>query len=156
MEKYDAKDFPGILSILRFLAESDMFGPIDRISNALNPETVRAAIYEALRIVNSAIRREAIVKLELNEGVKKELKVCDWGEMSPTSVGHKLALKGKLKEVKEGPKELENLIGKYIYAIKTPRLPSEDELNKFLSNLDSPKGLKLAKELAMLALTIRG
>jgi HEPN domain-containing protein len=45
--------YGGILNLFRNLAKEKRYSPIDRMARALNPEFVRASVYEALRIAVS-------------------------------------------------------------------------------------------------------
>lgn len=49
----DVKEFEGIVKMLRFFAAIRNYSFVDRVGNALNPETVEVAIKDALRTFTS-------------------------------------------------------------------------------------------------------
>ncbi|ASJ10956.1 type I-A CRISPR-associated protein Csa5 [Thermococcus sp. P6] len=66
MSKYE-----GIVKMLRFFVQTKNFGYVDRIGNALNPESVEVALFEAIRAFRS-IRESASVDSEGRRYVEKE------------------------------------------------------------------------------------
>ncbi|MEM4852734.1 MAG: hypothetical protein QXQ60_04145 [Thermofilum sp.] len=52
-ERSFGERYKGLVSLFMKLAHEKRFGPIDRMARALNPDLVRAALYDALRIAAS-------------------------------------------------------------------------------------------------------
>lgn len=155
-------DYPGLVSLLRFFAESGRVNVLDRLGFAQSPVAVREAIYEALRtarvLSSNAVRARIKVK-RFREGktVEEELEtVCaDYsvGD-SPEDVAGCMAIRGVVTW-SEAPSRIPP--GKWACCTPPPRIPGEDELKRFFSILeeDPVKGLTLAKELASLAFARR-
>lgn len=138
--------FPGIVSLLRFFSESRRYGVIDRISYALNPESVREALIDAFRIVESlqdrAIHVKIKVKVKTEEGEQEKVytvRCCDYGE------GKGPGINGIFVEC-EDP----SLVGKSGWCVPCPSsLPNEEEVKRFIEAVK--KDVRVAKDVALLA-----
>jgi len=135
----ERKSFPGIISLLRFFAESRRYGVIDRISYALNYESVREALTDAFRIVESLRDRAITAKIRVEEGKEYTLRCCDYGE------GEGPGINGLFVECQD-----KSLEGKKGWCVPCPeRLPDEEEVKKFLEEVKQDPSI--AKDVALLA-----
>ena len=155
-------DYPGLVSLLRFFAESGRVNVLDRLGFAQSPVAVREAIYEALRTARvlsaNAVRvRVKVQKYREGRPVEEEVEtVCadyNVGD-SRDDVAECMAIIGRVTW-SEAPSRIPP--GKWVCCTPPPRIPGEDELKRFFSILeeDPVKGLVLAKELASLAFAKR-
>ena len=143
------QEFRGIISLLRFFAESRRLGVVDRVGLALSPSAVKEAIYEALRTVRALQPRRATFTIKVREDKTLTVNCCDYDELEGPCPG---GLCGTAEKV-EGPPEAKKLQGKRIWCALCPELPSEEELSKFFEALEDPVGgLHLARMIAALAL----
>jgi len=139
--------FPGVISLLRFFAESGNYGVVDRVANSLSTEAVVQAIYDALRTVRAQSARAVKLKIKSN-GESYTITCVDYGILEREDPRYRLAIKGV---VEEGPSEL---IGKRVYCIPMPRIPSEEELESFFKAVEE-EGIEVARAVAALALGFR-
>ncbi|MEM1632471.1 MAG: hypothetical protein QXT28_07940 [Thermofilaceae archaeon] len=81
-KKFEEK-YGGLISLFRRLAQDKRFSPIDRMARALDPDMVRIALYDAMRIAVSEEwplppQREVeefLEEIERNPGVAQKLAV---------------------------------------------------------------------------------
>jgi len=135
----ERKSFPGIISLLRFFAESRRYGVIDRISYALNYESGRETLTEAVRGDRSLTVRAITAKIRVEEGKEYTLRCCDYGE------GEGPGINGLFVECQD-----KSLEGKKGWCVPCPeRLPDEEEVKKFLEEVKQDPSI--AKDVALLA-----
>jgi len=140
MEK---EGFPGIISLLRFFAESRRYGVIDRISYALNYESVREALTDAFRIVESLRDRAITAKIRVEGGKEYTVSCCGYGE------GEGPGINGIFIECQD-----KSLEGKRGWCVPCPeRLPDEEEVKRFLEEVK--RDPSIAKDVALLSHTWR-
>lgn len=128
MSKYGS-----IADLLRFFVETERYGIIDRIGNAVSPAAVKQALFEALRIVRSL--KGTSKKGKVND---KVYECCEYGD---------------IKEGKHHPGLEAAIDGKRQYCVPCPRIPSEDEVREFLEDVE--RDIDVAREVAILAQTFR-
>ena len=145
-------EYEGIISVLRALVSGGNYSLVDRIANALNRNAIEQALYDALRTVDALSRRAIRVKVKVDD--KEEvLEIIDWSDDLEDPRYFK-AEKGQLIEViSPGISELKNLRGRKIKFIRKPKMPSEEEVQRFLRALDlGILGLREARRVATKAL----
>jgi len=64
-------EYEGIVKMLRFFVQMKNFSYVDRIGNALNPETVEVALFETIRAFRS-VRESASIDKEGRRYVEKD------------------------------------------------------------------------------------
>lgn len=144
----DPSGFRGIVSLLRFFAETGRYNVLDRIGFAQNPEAVEESIYEAIRTVRALERRAEMLKLKL-DGDVREFECLEYEKIGPGAPCN--GVRGRLAERKGNLEE-----GSEVCCHTRPLIPGEDELGRFyriLHGLEECEidGLDLAKQLAALA-----
>ena len=136
------ENFPGIVSLLRFFAESRRYGVIDRISYALNYESVREALIDAFRIIESLKDRSITARIRVGEGSEQKeytVRCCDYGE------GEGPGINGVFVECDD-----ESLKEKEGWCVPCPdKLPDEEEVKRFLEEVK--RDVTIAKDVAILA-----
>ncbi len=68
----------GIISVLRLLAASGQLSYLDRMTSALDPDTVKSVIYEVLRTYRAMLNSARKVRVKVNDEAEKVLVVLDW------------------------------------------------------------------------------
>lgn len=122
---------------------------LDRMALAMSSESVEAALYDMLRLIDSLYARKIRVKLKTTEDQKDyTLNCCEYdGELG-------YGIKGVVEEVYE-PVELKNKYeGKPIYCVPCPPKPYESEIRDFLS--ETEKDPSLARRIVLLSYGFRG
>ncbi len=146
------QEFQGLISLLRFFAETGRFNVLDRMGLAQSPVAVREAVYEAIRTVRALERRQTRLTLRVKirrDGEETRELTFDCLEYEEVeSTGECLGVQGELVRAEGAPGLSE---GALVCCHPKPRVPGEEELERFFEALDSPWGLDLAKEVAALA-----
>ncbi|MEM2693798.1 MAG: hypothetical protein QXW56_09985 [Nitrososphaerota archaeon] len=135
----------GIVNLLRFFVESERYSVVDKFANALSPETVSQALYEALRIARTLEKQEVVVTIK-DERTGKTYTIPCWEIGRVSAPGRYPGMVGKLVEVLKGDVRIEP--GATVYCVRRGEIPSEDEVNRLLSHEDP---VKLAKLIAIQA-----
>ncbi len=147
---YFKNKFEKIINLLRFFAESRRLGIVDRIGLALSQESVREAIYEALRTIKALESRKITVVLEAS-GKEYSLTCCDYGKME-----NNVCVSGICGEVKKVVSGTGVNIGDKIWCARCPKIPDEEELTMFFESISDPlEGLRVAREVASLAMSYK-
>lgn len=134
--------YRGVISLLRFFIEDRKYSVVDRIANALTPEAVIQALYDAERIVESL--REKALEAEISVGEKTYSVICcDYGE------GKKAGISGVAVKASDP-----RYVNKEIWCVRCPLTPSQKEIEDLIDKVKNNIGL--AKELALLAYTRMG
>ena len=149
-----AQDFKGIIDTLRFFAESRRLGVVDRVGLALSTDAVREALYEALRTIKALEQRKVTFKLKSGER-EFEVTCCEYDELEEGQACPSSTC-GKVVELVSGDLTARKYRGKTVWCSPCPRIPDEEELNRFFQALEDPfHGLRLAREVSALALSWR-
>ncbi len=143
MGNHDPQQYNGIISLLRFFVDTERYGIIDRIGNATAYESIKEAVYEALRIIRSLKASAITVEYEVG-GEKRKVACCEYEEKERARYAS--AVTGKSVT----PGRYEN---KEVACIPCPKIPDENEVADFLTKVK--EDTNIAKEVAVLALTYR-
>lgn len=128
-----------IVKLLKFFIDTNRYGLVDRMALALSPESVETALYDMLRLVDSLEQHRIIVKIATGNK-EYTTSCCEYGE----DLGY--GMKGVVKEVIQGPGNLEN---KSIYCVPCPPKPTRNELAEFLEKVR--EDLTIARKASILA-----
>lgn len=156
------EEFKGLISMLKFFADSGRVNVLDRIGFSQSPTAVREAIYEAVRTIDVLSRNPLRVRIAVEassrkEGEKEEarevtleLECLDYEVVEDKS--SLLGCRGVTGKVIESSSPRVSP-GSLICCYTRPLLPSQEELDKLFRLLDEDPmtGLNRAKEIASLA-----
>lgn len=148
-DKSTSEEFKGLISMLKFFADSGRVNILDRIGFAQSPVAVKEAIYEAMRIIDALSRSPVRVRVKVGPNDdERELECIEYEEME-SERGVCRGVKGKV--VKSSSPRIPE--GSTICCYLKPMRPSQEELDKLftLLNEDPLTGLNKAKEIASLA-----
>ncbi len=137
------EEYKDIIGLVRFFVDTNRWGVIDRMALAMGPESIEAALYDMLRLVESLYARKIRVKIDANDKTY-EITCCEYGE----DLGY--GIYGEIKDVYEGPK---TLMGQKIYCVPCPPRPSESEINSFLEKIREDPSI--ARRIALLSFGLR-
>ncbi len=152
-----AKNFPGIIDVLRYHVAVGRFSYVDRMASAMDARVVEETVREALRAALSAASspRRVEAKKVKYDGESKKYRVLDEtatfvcceteeikrsGEVSPDEVPERVFLHGSLMS-REGRIEA---------CFTPPKMPSEEELASFIDAVR--RDLEIARVVASLAM----
>lgn len=141
--------YTNIIELVRYFAKTYRYGVLDRMALAMGPESVEAALYDMLRLVDSLYARKIRVKIVTEDNKEySSISCCEYGE----DLGY--GIKGVVKEVHE-PKELESSYkDKRIYCAPCPPIPYESEIRDFLSDVE--KDPSIARKVVLLSCGYKG
>ena len=148
--------YRGIASVLGVLVATGNYSIVDRIANALNPNSVEQALYDALRTVDAMRRRAVKVKVKV-DGTTEEVEIVDW-TTDLEDPRYRKAEVGELVEVPpDAPAELAEVArreeSRKIRFVRSPEMPSQEEIRRFLSEVRrGMEGLRTSREVAMMAI----
>lgn len=118
---------------------------------AMGSESVEAALYDMLRLINSLLARCIKIRLSVVRGEETKeypLICCEYGE----NLGY--GIKGRVLEVYE-PKDLKSEYeNKEIYCVPCPSIPNESEIRDFLNDVE--KDPTLARKIVLMSYCFKG
>ncbi|GEM_PF-6413149 len=140
----DVQEHESIIIMLRLLAAMDNFSYVDRLSNAVDIETAKQSLREALRVFQSLIRGRDVKKITLDD--KEYVVVYESIENATTlDIKNRLYGGGKYRVVKIEENKIQ-----FIYPIDKLTFLEKD-VEKLISKIEE-KGIVIANTLATLAL----
>jgi CRISPR type I-A-associated protein Csa5 len=69
--------YEGIIDLLSYLVKERVYGPVDRMARATDPDMVRLSLYEAIRYASTELRRGASVSIPSEDEVREFLDVVE-------------------------------------------------------------------------------
>lgn len=82
--------FDGIVDIFSYLVKEKVYGPVDRLARAVDPDMVRTALYEALRYVSTEQRKGAQITLPDENEIQEFLEAI---EKQGVGIARKIAIR---------------------------------------------------------------
>lgn len=127
-----AEEFDNIVSIIRYFIKTQRYGPVDRMSYAMSPESVTIALYDMLRTVDSLFARSIVVELHSDDKIYT-VRCCEYDEDERLGYG----IKGVAETIKAAPEDVKDkLKGKEIQCVPCPHRPSQEEIKQFLEKVE--------------------
>lgn len=133
------EEYKGIIGLIRFFVDTYRWGVVDRLALAMGAESIEAALYDMLRLVESLYGRRNRVRIKADKKVY-DTTCCEYGE----DLGY--GIHGVIEKVYEGNEELK---GKKIYCVPCPPRPDELEIKKFLEDIKEDPSI--ARKIALLS-----
>lgn len=134
------------MSLLRFFVESRRYSVVDRVSYALNYESVREALADAFRIVESLRDGSAWARIRVKreDGGEREIELtcCEYGK------GEGPGVNGEFVDCSD-----EDMRGERGWCVPCPHVPDEREVNEFMELVK--EDINVAKDVALLAHSFR-
>lgn len=148
MDKYS-----NLVDLVRYFAKTYRYSVLDRMALAMSPESVEAALYDMLRLLNSLLARSIRVKLQV---VKDKEVIREYSSITCCEYGRNLGygIKGIVTEVHE-PKERETEYkNETIYCVPCPLIPNESEIKEFLCDVE--KDPSIARRIVLMSYGFKG
>lgn len=134
------EEYKNIVGLIRFFVDTYRWGVVDRLALAMGPESIEAALYDMLRLIESLYTRRIKVKIRAGEKTYNTT-CCEYGE----KLGY--GIHGVVEEVYEGREDLRS---QEIDCVPCPPRPSEREIKSFLEAIR--RDPSIARKVALLSL----
>lgn len=147
LEKYS-----NLIDLIRYFVRTHRYGVLDRMALAMGPESIQAALYDMLRLVNSLSNRSIKIKLQ----VVKDKEVKEYSPITCCEYGKDLGygIKGTVVEVYEPKSRESEYKNETIYCVPCPSIPSESEIKEFLGEVE--KDPSFARRIVLVSYGYKG
>ncbi len=140
------ENYKGIINLLNMFITAGRYSIVDKIAYALSPDVIKSALYEAVRLAETMRNNSLRVKLKLDNNKEVEITCCEYDVKIDNPPSRRVII-GTVEKVYGGKGGYK---GKKIYCVPCRGIPSEEELRKFLNEIEKGN-LDLAREIAIKA-----
>lgn len=91
--------YEGLVKMFSYLVKEKVYGPVDRLARAVDPDMVRLALYEALRYVLTEQRKGVAVPLPSESEVEEFLEAV---EKRGVGIARKVAVVSLARGLRQG------------------------------------------------------